>query len=97
MPYATLFHPLLCILVLTYIVAVAAAAVAAAVFGGRVSPALVKIVTGPGGLLQPAVFKGDGGGTIVTSASSWAVSSWVESENFGLVSEFSPDNFAMYA
>lgn len=78
---------------------------------GRVSPALVKVVAaptgvvGPGGrqLLQPSVFKegGDGKGDAervagVASASSWAVSSWMEKERFGLVSELSPDNFNRY-
>jgi len=78
----------------------------------RVSPALVKVVAaptgvgrGPGGrqLLQPAVYNGSGGGegdakrvAGVASASSWAVSSWMEKERFGLVSELSADNFSRY-
>lgn len=72
--------------------------VAAAVYGDRVSPALVKVVAGPGGqgeLLQPAVFKGAEGGASVAGASSWALLSWVETENYGLVSELSPENFSM--
>lgn len=65
----------------------------------RVLPAFIKVVAAPaeqGGLLQPAVFEGVGGGTSVAGASSWTVSSWVERENYGLVSEISPDNFSRY-
>lgn len=77
---------------------------------GRVSPALVKVVAAPMGavagsgrqqLLQPAVFTGKGEGkgdaervASVASASSWAVSSWMERERHGLLSEFSADNFS---
>lgn len=66
---------------------------------GRASPALIKVVAAPGGqdkhLLRPAVFSEQGGGSAdVASASSWKVLSWVEKERFGLVSEFSSDNFS---
>eukprot|EP00752_Nemacystus_decipiens_P005579 g5048.t1 len=61
-------------------------------------PALIKVVASRGEqgdtqLLRPAVYR-EGGVADVASASSWKVLSWVEKERFGLVSEFSPDNFS---
>lgn len=50
-------------------------------------------------LLRPAVYSGDGGGdgiSDIASASSWNVLNWVEKERFGLLSEFSKDNFSRY-
>eukprot|EP00903_Cladosiphon_okamuranus_P012704 g11878.t1 len=75
--------------------------------GASSSPAmLIKVVAAPGGqgqggtqLLRAAVYngKGKGGGDSdmdIASASSWDVLDWVERERFGLVSEFTADNFS---
>lgn len=53
---------------------------------------------GPDGerLLQPAAYPGKGGVSSVAEVSSWALSRWVEQERFGLVSNFSVENFSRY-
>lgn len=61
-------------------------------FHARLSPALLKVVKGPGGrqaALQPVSFGGD-----LASASSWHVSDWVEKQSYGLVSDFTAENFS---
>ncbi|CAM9301025.1 unnamed protein product, partial [Hapterophycus canaliculatus] len=65
-----------------------------------VAQALVKVVASAATdgqnaerLLQPAAYPG-GKGASVAEASSWAIARWVEQERFGLVSNFSADNFS---
>ncbi|CAM9203515.1 unnamed protein product [Scytosiphon promiscuus] len=65
-----------------------------------VSPALVKVVASAATgapdakkLLQPTAYPGSGVSS-VADVSAWSVSRWVEQERFGLVSNFSVDNFS---
>lgn len=60
----------------------------------RTLPALVKVVSPPdgqSGILQVSSFEGD-----ITRASSWSLLEWVEKSTYGLLSEFTADNFSRF-